>query len=93
MPRGVPKLYSTEIAAMLEQVRSIIADELYIPLDIISAYAALERDLSIRRLDFARMCIALEETYDIEIDEAREFRTVFDVAAYLSMRVVSPEYA
>jgi acyl carrier protein len=86
-------LYSSEIATLLEQVRSIIADQLSIPRDMITAYAVLERDLNIRGLDFARICIALEEVYDIEIDEAREFRTVFDVATYLNARGLSSDYA
>jgi hypothetical protein len=38
------------------------------------------------------MCIALEDAFDVEIDETRRFRTVFEVAAFLGKRVL-PRYA
>jgi hypothetical protein len=49
--------------------------------------------LDIDSLDFAEICIALEEVFDVEIDEAHEFRTVLDIAAFLSKRVLFAAYA
>jgi acyl carrier protein len=87
-------MYSTEIAEILEQVKSILSDQLCLPLDIVAASTTLEDDLGMDRLDFAEMCIALEEAFDVEIDEIRGFRTVFDIAAFLGKRVLpSARYA
>jgi hypothetical protein len=44
------------------------------------------------RLDFVEMCIALEDAFDVEIDDTRRFRTVFEVAAFLAKRGL-PRYA
>jgi acyl carrier protein len=85
---------SIKTAAVLEQVQSILAYQLCLPLDVIAASATLEEDLNMDSLDFAEACIALEETFGLEIDDAREFRTVFDIADFFRKRVLlSAEYA
>jgi acyl carrier protein len=87
-------MYSIEIAKTLEQVQSILAYQLCLPLDAIAASAALEDDLNMDSLELAEACIALEETFDLEIDQVRKFRTVFDIAEFIGKRVpVSAGYA
>jgi acyl carrier protein len=81
-------MYSTEIAEILEQVQSILSHQLCLPLDVVVASATLEDDLGMDRLDFAEMCMSLEETFDVEIDEMRDFRTVFDIARFLGKRAL-----
>jgi acyl carrier protein len=80
-------MYTSEFSDILEQVQSILADQLCLAPNVVAPSARLAEDLDMDRLDFAKVCIALEETFDVEIDEAREFRTIFDIAAFLSKRV------
>jgi acyl carrier protein len=92
-PRNEPQqrahnMSSIEIAEILEQVRFIFADHLCVPLDMIVESATLQEDLAMDSLDWAEICIALEESFDVEISEMHVFRTVFDVAAFLSNRVL-----
>jgi acyl carrier protein len=85
---------SAEVAEILKTVRSILSYQLCLPLDAVAPSATLEGDLGMDRLDFAEMCIAMEETFDVEIDEKRNFRAVFDIAAFLGKRVLpSTQYA
>ena len=81
-------MYSTRGAVILDQVRFILSYQLCLPLDGIVGSANLEDELGMDRLDFAEMCIALEDAFDIEIDETRRFRTVFEVAAFLRRRIL-----
>src|SRR5215831_15846640 len=81
-------MYSTRGAVILDQVRFILSYQLCLPLDGIVGSANLEDELGMDRLDFAEMCIALEDAFDIEIDETRRFRTVFEVAAFLGKRIL-----
>jgi acyl carrier protein len=86
-------MYGNEIADVLRHVQSILSYQLCVPLDVVAASATLEEDLQMDRLDFAEACIALEEAFDVEIDEMREFQTVLDLAAYVSRRVLRSTYA
>jgi acyl carrier protein len=87
-------MYSAEVAEILKQLKLVLSYQLCLPLDAVAASATLEGDLSMDRLDFAEMCIALEEAFDVEIDEMLNFRTVSDVAAFLGRRVLpSVRYA
>src|SRR5215472_10830943 len=87
-------MYNTEIAEILEQVRSILSYQLCLPLDAVAPSATLEGDLGMDRLDFAEMCIALEDAFDVEINEMRNLQTVSDIAAFLGRRMLpSAQYA
>jgi acyl carrier protein len=87
-------MYSAEVAEILKQLKLVLSYQLCVPLDAVAPSATLEGDLGMDRLDFAEMCIALEEVFDVEIDEMGNYRTVFDIAAFLGRWVLpSTQYA
>ena len=79
-------MYNMEIAEIFEQVQFTLCDHLRVPPHLVAATAELEDDLHIDSLDLAEICILLEDTFDVEIDAAPEFHTVFDIAVYLQRR-------
>jgi acyl carrier protein len=72
-----------DIDETVEQVRSTIAEHMYVSLESGAHSAALTTDLGIGSLDVIEISIALESLFDIEIevDRAREFRTCSDHVA------------
>jgi acyl carrier protein len=73
-----------EISAILEKVRSILANHLCLPLDQIAPSAALEDKLGVDSLDLIELSIVLEDNFGVAIDPVpSRFRTVFDLAAFL----------
>lgn len=75
-----------EKQAILEKLKEIIADIMKIDVDGVSEESRLKEDLKADSLDKINMLMALEEAYDIEMDEdeALAFKTVGDVVDYLS---------
>ena len=82
-----------DIDEVIDQVRRTIADHLYVPVTSVASSTVLATDLGADSLDVIEICISLESWFDIEIEagQAREFRTVFDIASFLHRRVV-PDY-
>ncbi len=70
---------------MLEKVKKIIADELGVELDTIELESDLSEDFDADSLDAVELIMALEEAFDIEIDDtsASNIRTVQDIIDYL----------
>jgi acyl carrier protein len=79
-------MYTLEITDILEQVQATRSDHLRIPPGQIAASAALDKDLHIDSLDFAEICIELQDTFDVEIGSMQRFRTVLDIATFLDRR-------
>ena len=75
-----------EKQAILEKLKEIIADIMKIDVDGVTEESRLKEDLKADSLDKINMLMALEEAYDIEMDEdeALAFKTVGDVVGYLS---------
>lgn len=74
---------------ILAKLKEIIADIMKIDVSGITEASRLKEDLKADSLDKINMLMALEETYDIEMDEeeALAFQTVGDVAEYLAKQL------
>ncbi len=70
---------------MLEKIRTIIADELGVELEDIDLKSNLADDLHADSLDAVELIMAIEEEFDIEIDDsaATKIKTVQDILDYL----------
>ncbi len=73
------------MSATLDKVKSILATQLDIDENTISADTDIAEDLGADSLDVVELMFAIEEQYDITIDEEqiRKFKTVSDVAKYI----------
>lgn len=70
---------------VFDRIKTIIADELGIEEDIIELESDLTDDLGADSLDAVELIMAIEEEFDVEIDDtaAQEIRTVQDIVDYL----------
>ena len=70
---------------MFETLKSMLSEEMNIDAELIKPEAELVADLGINSLELADLIFNCEEKFSVEIDEedARSFRTVGDVVAYL----------
>ncbi len=70
---------------MLEKLRDIIAEELGVEKDAIDVDSDLAEDLGADSLDAVELIMAIEEEFDIEIDDtaATKIKTVQDILDYL----------
>ena len=73
---------------MLEKLKEIIADQLNVDADSITAESRFKEDLEADSLDLFELVMALEDEYNIEIpaEELTELATVGDVIEYLKGR-------
>ena len=73
---------------MLEKLKEIIADQLNVDADSITAESRFKEDLEADSLDLFELVMALEDEYNIEIpaEELTELATVGDVIEYLRGR-------
>ena len=71
--------------AILEKLKGIIAEIMKTDISAVGMDTRLKEDLKADSLDKINMLMALEEAYDIEMDEeeALAFQTVGDVVEYL----------
>lgn len=71
---------------ILEKLKGIIQEIMKIDVSEITDSTRLKEDLKADSLDKINMLMALEEAYDIEMDEdeALAFKTVGDVVDYLT---------
>ena len=72
----------------LEKVKAIIADQLDIDTDKINENTSLSEDLGADSLDIVEMMMSIEEEFGIEIndDDAKEFKTIVDLIAYIDAK-------
>ena len=72
----------------LEKVQAIIADQLDIDADKINENTSLSEDLGADSLDIVEMMMSIEEEFGIEIndDDAKEFKVIADLIAYIDAR-------
>jgi len=70
---------------VFEKIKTIIADELGIEEDTIEVNSNLAEDLGADSLDAVELIMAIEEEFDIEIDDssATKIKTVQDIVDYL----------
>ena len=71
---------------ILMTIQRLLSEMLEIDPEEITPETDLEEDLDMDSLDGTELLLALEEEFDLEIDEdtARGFRTVGDIIDYLS---------
>ena len=70
---------------MLEKLSGIIAEELGVEKSMVKEDANLADDLGADSLDAVELIMAIEEEFDVEIDdsEATKIKTVQDILDYL----------
>jgi acyl carrier protein len=75
-----------DMNAVQSKVVDIIANQLGVDKEIITAEAHVVDDLGADSLDVVELVMALEEAFDIEIpdDDAEKIRTVNDIFQYLA---------
>ena len=73
----------------LEIVKAIIADQLDIDADKITEATSLSEDLGADSLDIVEMMMSMEDEFGIEIndDDAKEFKTIADLIAYIDAKL------
>ena len=76
---------------MFETLKSMLSEEMNIDAELINPEAELVADLGINSLELADLIFNCEEKFSVEIDEedARSFRTVGDVVAYLEEKTAN----
>ncbi len=75
---------------MLEKMKELIADQLSIEADTITAESQFKEDLGADSLDLFELVMALEDEYSVEIpaEDLQEMTKVGDVIAYLKAKGV-----
>ena len=70
---------------MLEKMKEIIADQLNVDADSITAESRFKEDLEADSLDLFELVMALEDEYSVEIpaEDLQNLATVGDVMKYL----------
>ncbi len=78
-----------DISTLHNKVIDIIANQLGVEKDIITAQAHVVDDLGADSLDVVELVMALEEAFDVEIpdEDAEKIRTVNDIFEYLGKSV------
>ena len=75
---------------ILDEIRSMIADQLGMDVEDITAETRIIDDLGADSLDTVELTMALEEKYDLETideDELSKFVTVGDIAEFVASKV------
>jgi len=77
--------------AIVEQIRTIVADLLCIDEHDLANTAHIQEELGADSLDTVEIIIALANTFDIEIrdDEIDGISTISDIAAYIAAKTVT----
>ena len=75
---------------MLEKLKEIIADQLNVDADSITAESRFKEDLEADSLDLFELVMALEDEYSVEIpaEDLQNLATVGDVMNYLKEKGV-----
>ena len=74
---------------MLEKLKEIIADQLNVDADSITAESRFKEDLEADSLDLFELVMALEEAYGITIEESAlgSFESVKNIVEYIDSHV------
>lgn len=74
------------MASIEERVKAIVAEQLGVDEDQVTAEASFMDDLGADSLDTVELVMALEEEFDIEIsdEDAEKIQTVKDATSYVS---------
>ena len=75
---------------MLEKIKTIIADQLSIEESSIQPETSLTKDLEADSLDFVELIMALEDAFDVKIeeDDTAKISTIQDIMDYLKAQGV-----
>lgn len=70
---------------MFEKVKAVIVEELGVDQEAVTPDASIIDDLDADSLDVVELVMALEETFDIKVedDKVQSLRTVSDVVDYI----------
>ena len=73
---------------MLEKIKALLAEELGVNADEITAETSFKEDLGADSLDLFEMVMALEEEFNVEIptEDLEGIQTIGDVEAYIQNR-------
>ena len=78
--------------AILEEVRTLVAEQLGVDKSVVTANASFEEDLRADSLTLVELLMALEEKFelpDIPEEDADKIKTVADVVAYVESKKAS----
>lgn len=75
---------------MLEKIKTIIADQLSVEESSIQPETSLTKDLEADSLDFVELIMALEDAFDVKIeeDDTAKISTIQDIMDYLKAQGV-----
>ena len=70
---------------VFDKIKEIIAEQLGVETDVITADTNLMKDLEADSLDAVEIIMAIEDEYDIEVpdEDAEKFQTVTDIVKYV----------
>ena len=70
---------------IFDKIKEIIAEQLGVEEDVITADTNLMKDLEADSLDAVEIIMAIEDEYDIEVpdEDAEKFQTVTDIVKYV----------
>ncbi len=73
---------------IFDKIKEIIAEQLGVEEDVITADTNLMKDLEADSLDAVEIIMAIEDEYDIEVpdEDAEKFQTVTDIVKYVEDR-------
>jgi acyl carrier protein len=73
---------------MIDKVKEVLAEELSVELDEITADSDLREDLDADSLDMVQLVMALEDEFGVEIDnnEIKDVRTVADIVNFIEKK-------
>lgn len=73
---------------MFEKVREVIVEELDVEKDSVTSESHIINDLDADSLDVVELVMALEETFDIKVDDdnVQLLRTVQDIVDYIEQQ-------
>ena len=87
--RGVLEVGTASVDDLSEKLRGLMADQLGVERSEMRLDSDILEDLGADSLDVVEMVMAIEEAFDLEIDDAdaESMRTVGDVEAYVVKRL------
>ena len=87
--RGGLAVGEVSVEVLSERLRALMAEQLGVEPGEMRSDSSILEDLGADSLDVVEMVMAIEEAFDIEIDDsdAEALRTVADVEAYVAKRL------